>query len=103
MNRQCPRCGHQLSRWQYLGFYRIFSISCPGCRTLLALDDRGRHAQWGCILASLPCGLALSQWISPTLAYPVAVVAGFVAAVVVSAHVGRIGISPENEEDRAGI
>ena len=96
MDLRCPNCDHGISRWQLLGFLRLLSISCPQCRTLLAIDSRGRAVLIGSILASIPFAAILMQFTDAKVAVPAAVVAGFVFGCVASAKVGRLGVSPED-------
>jgi len=100
MSHQCPKCGHEVSRWLYIGFLRLFSINCGQCRALLAIDNRGRYTLWGSILVSVLLAALVAQVFTPSIVYPVMVVTGFIVGVFISSHVGRIGVSPEDTSRR---
>lgn len=100
MNQTCPKCGQRVTRWQYIEFLRLVSSHCRGCGALLGIDDRGRGALWGFIIGSVFLGAIVAQIIPPSIAYPVLVIAGMVAGVLVAARIGTVGISVEDDGDR---
>lgn len=96
MNHQCPKCGRPIGRAQFIGFLRLFSITCPQCRSQLAIDGRGRNALWGSILASIAVAAIVGQASHSAAAATMVVIAGLAVGVLLSSHVGRIGVSPDD-------
>lgn len=101
MKLDCPRCGHGLSQAYLLKFLRLYSIRCPRCDSLLALDARGRLALAGVMIASILLAGGLAWGFESTVVTSAVIVLGILAGVVVGARVGKLVLSDENV-DRGG-
>ena len=97
-SRHCAKCGQVVSRWQYIGFFRLGSISCPKCRGLVTLDRRGWWAFRGIFLGSVALCIVAAGFKAPELA-TIVIVAGVAVAILAAAQVGRLIASSESGGD----
>ncbi len=96
MNTRCPKCGQGFSCWMLVAYIRVFSITCPQCKTMLALDYQGRRALFGSIIAAFLLSLALGLFLRFLYIVPVLVISGILVGCIAGAHWGAIGVSPED-------
>lgn len=94
-NQACPHCEHGFSLWFFVGFLRLGSITCPGCRGLVTLDRKGWRIWRASFLTVFVLAVVAGANHAPDLALFILVL-GFFTALLATARHGTLVPSPES-------
>ena len=98
MGLSCPKCDKRLSRWEVVRFFRLVSVSCIQCNSLLSLDKTGRTVFLFPVILSLLLSVICMMISDIGFIGGILLVAGFVVGVFCADKYGTLLASSEKDD-----